>query len=283
MEGRRIFPELTVDDNLRAGGFTRKNKAELKASYERVMELFPVLAQRRKSTAGYLSGGEQQMLAIGRALMASPRLLLLDEPSLGLAPLIVEQIRDDHRRDQRPGHERPLVEQNATMALSIAGHGYVMENGKVVKDGPADELLEDQDIQEFYLGMGERGDVVPRRQELPPRKKRWSRVTEHSSRSTDLTLRFGGVTALDDVSFDVGDGELFAVIGPNGAGQDVDLQLPQRGVPPAGGPHPARRHRADRQAAARRRRPWASPARSRTSACSPTSTSSTTSCSAATT
>lgn len=174
MEGRRIFAELTVDENLRAGGFTRRNKAELKASYDRVMELFPALQGRRKSTAGYLSGGEQQMLAIGRALMASPRLLLLDEPSLGLAPLIVEQIRSIIVDINRAGTSVLLVEQNATMALSVADHGFVLEHGKVVKEGPARELLADKDIQEFYLGVGDAGRRSFRDVKSYRRRKRWS-------------------------------------------------------------------------------------------------------------
>jgi branched-chain amino acid transport system ATP-binding protein len=153
MEGRRIFAELTVDENLRVGGYT--NKAGLAANHEWVMELFPVLQQRRRSVAGYLSGGEQQMLAIGRALMSSPRLLLLDEPSLGLAPLVVEQIREIVVDINAQGTSVLLVEQNATMALSIADHGYVLEHGRVVRDGPGQELLADKDIREFYLGMGQ--------------------------------------------------------------------------------------------------------------------------------
>jgi branched-chain amino acid transport system ATP-binding protein len=174
MEGRRIFAELTVDENLRAGGFTRKDKSELRASYERVMTLFPRLAERRKAIAGYLSGGEQQMLAIGRALMQSPRLLLLDEPSLGLAPLIVQQIRQIIVEINEAGTSVLLVEQNATMALSIAHHGYVVEQGRVVKDGAGADLLADQDIQEFYLGVGEAGRRSFRDAKSYRRKKRWS-------------------------------------------------------------------------------------------------------------
>ncbi len=174
MEGRRIFAELSVDDNLRAGGFSRKDRGELKASYDRVMELFPILSDRRRSTAGYLSGGEQQMLAIGRALMASPRLLLLDEPSLGLAPKIVEQIRSIIIDINAQGTSVLIVEQNAMMALSIAGHGFVLENGKVVLDGPATELMENQDVRESYLGMGEQGRTSFRDVKSYRRKKRWS-------------------------------------------------------------------------------------------------------------
>ena len=174
MEGRRIFASLSVDDNLRAGAFTRRDRDEVKNNYERVMELFPRLGERRKSIAGYLSGGEQQMLAIGRALMASPRVLLLDEPSLGLAPLIVEQIRDIVVDINKQGTTVLLVEQNATMALSIADHGYVLETGRVVKDGPGQELLADKDIQEFYLGVGEAGRKSFRDVKTYRRKKKWS-------------------------------------------------------------------------------------------------------------
>jgi len=174
MEGRRIFAELTVDENLRAGAFTRHSKAEVREGYERVLDLFPRLAERRGATAGYLSGGEQQMLAIGRALMAQPRVMLLDEPSLGLAPKLVEQIRDIVVELNRQGTSVLLVEQNATMALSIASYGYVMETGKVVKDGPAAELMADRDIREFYLGIGEAGRRSYRDVKSYRRRKRWS-------------------------------------------------------------------------------------------------------------
>ncbi|MFC4005383.1 ABC transporter ATP-binding protein [Prauserella oleivorans] len=174
MEGRRIFAEITVDENLRAGAFTRGSRTEVRESYARVLDLFPVLAQRRKSIAGYLSGGEQQMLAIGRALMARPRLLLLDEPSLGLAPKLVEQVRDIIATINHQGTSVLLVEQNAVMALSIAHSGYVLETGKVVKDGRAAELLADSDIREFYLGAGpgERRSFAEVKSYR--RKKRWS-------------------------------------------------------------------------------------------------------------
>jgi branched-chain amino acid transport system ATP-binding protein len=175
MEGRRTFAELTVDENLRAGAYTKGKGAETKANFERVLTMFPVLARRRRSVAGYLSGGEQQMLVIGRALMQSPRLLLLDEPSLGLAPLVVEQVRDVISEVNRAGTSVVLVEQNATMALSIADVGYVLENGRVVKDGPGAELRDDPDIREFYLGIAG-GEERQSFRELKSyrRKKRWS-------------------------------------------------------------------------------------------------------------
>jgi branched-chain amino acid transport system ATP-binding protein len=174
MEGRRIFAELTVDENLRTGAFTRRDKAGVAESYQRAMDLFPVLQKRRRDTAGYLSGGEQQMLAIGRALMAEPTILLLDEPSLGLAPLVVEQIRDIIVQVNELGTSVLLVEQNATMALSIADEGYVLEHGRIVKDGPGKVLLEDKDIREFYLGMGEAGRRSFRDVKTYRRKKSWS-------------------------------------------------------------------------------------------------------------
>lgn len=151
MEGRRIFAELTVDENLATGAFT--NRSNEKKNYDRIMELFPVLKERHDQTAGYLSGGEQQMLAIGRAMMAEPKLLILDEPSLGLAPLLVEQVRDVIVDINSEGTSVLLIEQNAAMALSIANSGYIMETGKIVMDGDAEKLRNDEDVQEFYLGL----------------------------------------------------------------------------------------------------------------------------------
>ena len=174
MEGRRVFEDLSVEENLRCGAFTRP-RGEFAESLEKVYGYFPRLKERRKQLAGYMSGGEQQMLAIGRAVMAKPSLLLLDEPSLGLAPLLVEEIFEIVKRINK--QERVtvlLVEQNARAALSVAGHGYIMENGRIVLDGKAGELLGNADVQEFYLGMGGQGtkrgyrDVKHYR-----RRKRW--------------------------------------------------------------------------------------------------------------
>ena len=174
MEGRRIFAELTVEENLRAGAYTVTSRQKISEAHERVVSLFPVLASRSRSTAGYLSGGEQQMLAIGRALMTSPKLLVLDEPSLGLAPLLVQQIRDIIETVNKQGTSVLLVEQNATMALSIANRGYVLENGRIVRDGSSDELLQDDDIKEFYLGVGEAGRRSFKDVKTYRRRKRWS-------------------------------------------------------------------------------------------------------------
>ncbi|MFI6292363.1 ABC transporter ATP-binding protein [Nonomuraea sp. NPDC050790] len=169
MEGRRILAELTVEENLRVGGHTAAE-----SHLDRVYTLFPVLAERRRSVSGYLSGGEQQMLAVGRALMAGPAYLLLDEPSLGLAPALVAQIRDLIVEINKQGTTVLLVEQNATMALSIAAHGYVMETGKIVMDKPAAALLADEDIREFYLGLGAEGAARSFREvKHYKRRKRW--------------------------------------------------------------------------------------------------------------
>ena len=174
MEGRRVFAELTVEENLTAGAFTVRDRNANTDAYERVMSLFPLLRTRRRHTAGYLSGGEQQMLAIGRALMADPRLLILDEPSLGLAPMLIEQIRDIIVDINAQGTSVLLIEQNAVMALSIAHYGYVMESGKVVMDGEPRKLLADEDVQEFYLGLRAEGDRKSFRDvKHYKRRKRW--------------------------------------------------------------------------------------------------------------
>lgn len=176
MEGRRVFAELTVEENLQTGAFTNKDKVSVKKAYDRTMELFPVLHERRDNIAGYLSGGEQQMLAIGRAMMANPKLLILDEPSLGLAPLLVEQIRDIVVEINQSGVSVLLIEQNAAMALSIADYGYIMETGKIVLDGDAEKLRQDEDVKEFYLGLhaGEDGERKSFRDvKHYKRRKRW--------------------------------------------------------------------------------------------------------------
>jgi branched-chain amino acid transport system ATP-binding protein len=151
-EGRQVFAPLSVEDNLRLGAWPRRN-ARLDAELASVYELFPVLASRRRISAGMLSGGEQQMLAIGRALMAKPRLLLLDEPSMGLAPMLVEQILDVVRGLKQAGLTVLLVEQNARAALAIADRGYVIETGRIATSGSSDELLADAQVQAAYLGV----------------------------------------------------------------------------------------------------------------------------------
>ncbi|MDO5502544.1 MAG: ABC transporter ATP-binding protein [Actinomycetia bacterium] len=172
MEGRRVFTEFTVEENLRVGAHTQGSSG-LQEKYDRIYEMFPVLAQRKNEHAGYLSGGEQQMLAIGRAMMSNPSYLLLDEPSLGLAPKIVEQIRDLIVSINAGGTGVLLIEQNAAMALSIADHGYVMENGLTVMDAPAETLRSDSDIQEFYLGGGAAEGRSLRDVKHYKRRKRW--------------------------------------------------------------------------------------------------------------
>ncbi|MBQ7173380.1 MAG: ABC transporter ATP-binding protein [Clostridia bacterium] len=151
-EGRRIFQELTVAENLRLGAYTRKSKAEINASMEEMYERFPILKERSKQIAGTLSGGEQQMLATTRALMSRPKLLLMDEPSMGLSPLFVNIIFDMIKKVNEEGTTVLLVEQNAKKALSIANRAYVLEIGKMVKTGTGKELLEDDSIRKAYLG-----------------------------------------------------------------------------------------------------------------------------------
>jgi branched-chain amino acid transport system ATP-binding protein len=151
-EGRRLFSRMTVEENLRLGAYTRNDEADIVADMDRVYELFPVLGERRRNKAGLFSGGEQQMLAIGRALMGKPRLLLLDEPSMGLAPLIVEQIFEIVRGINADGVSVLLVEQNARQALTLADRGYVLETGELVLSGSGRDLLADDRIRAAYLG-----------------------------------------------------------------------------------------------------------------------------------
>jgi branched-chain amino acid transport system ATP-binding protein len=152
-EGRRIFARLTVSENLEMGAYTRKRGPELTADLERVFTLFPRLKERRSQVGGTLSGGEQQMLATGRALMAHPRLLLMDEPSMGLAPVLVESIFDTIIQINKEGTTILLVEQNALMALTVASRGYVLETGEIVIQDTAEKLKDNKIIQKSYLGM----------------------------------------------------------------------------------------------------------------------------------
>ncbi|MGH8058920.1 MAG: ABC transporter ATP-binding protein [Candidatus Entotheonellia bacterium] len=154
MEGRRVFEHLTVEENLRTGAYTRRNGEAVQQDLERVYHYFPRLRERRSVKAGYISGGEQQMLAIGRGLMARPKLMLLDEPSMGLAPMLVREIFDIVARLNREENVAILLaEQNAAMALRVVHYGYVMESGRIVLDGEANMLRENEDVKEFYLGL----------------------------------------------------------------------------------------------------------------------------------
>jgi branched-chain amino acid transport system ATP-binding protein len=175
LEGRRVFEHLTVDENLNVGAFARKDRQAVKSDLEMVYNYFPRLKQLHKNIAGYLSGGEQQMLVIGRAMMARPKLMMLDEPSLGLAPLMVEEIFDIIKRFNTESKTSVLlVEQNVRIALSIAHVGYVMENGRVVLDGTADFLKNNEDVKEFYIGLSAMGTKKNYREvKHYRRRKRW--------------------------------------------------------------------------------------------------------------
>jgi branched-chain amino acid transport system ATP-binding protein len=175
MEGRHCFAHLTIEENLLTGAFTRRDGgAAIRADMERVYAYFPRLKERRSATAGYTSGGEQQMCAIGRALMSRPKMILLDEPSMGLAPQIVEEIFDIVRNlNQKEGVSFLLAEQNTNMALKYASYGYILESGRVVMDGDAKALAENEDVKEFYLGIAEGKRKSFRDVKHYKRRKRW--------------------------------------------------------------------------------------------------------------
>jgi branched-chain amino acid transport system ATP-binding protein len=175
MEGRRCFGHLTVEENLLAGAFTRTDgKAAIRDDLDLVYRYFPRLKERRSALAGYTSGGEQQMCAVGRALMSRPKMILLDEPSMGLAPQIVEEIFEIvHALNEKEKVSFLLAEQNTNMALRYASYGYILENGRVVLDGDAAHLSENEDVKEFYLGIGEAGRRSFRDVKHYKRRKRW--------------------------------------------------------------------------------------------------------------
>jgi branched-chain amino acid transport system ATP-binding protein len=175
LEGRHVFEHLTTEENLLVGAHNRRDRGAVKPAMEMVYNYFPRLKELRRNTAGYLSGGEQQMLVIGRAMMANPKLMMLDEPSLGLAPLMVEEIFDIIRRfNTEQKTSVLLVEQNVRIALSIANYGYVMENGRVVLDGTADFLKNNEDVKEFYMGLSTVGTKKSYREvKHYKRRKRW--------------------------------------------------------------------------------------------------------------
>jgi len=175
MEGRRIFDDLTVEENLTAATYAHAGRGSRPPGFDLVYQYFPRLHERRSARAGYLSGGEQQMLAIGRALVAEPKLILLDEPSLGLSPILVEEIFGIIARINREtGASMLLVEQNAAVAFAVAHYGYIMETGKIVLDGPTERLVRDADVREFYLGTGgHEGSRSYRDIKHYKRRKRW--------------------------------------------------------------------------------------------------------------
>jgi len=233
-EARRIFGSMTVEENLRAGAFGRKGmrRAERAVATDEVYELFPRLAERRAQRAGLMSGGEQQMLAIGRALMAAPKLLLLDEPSLGLAPKIVDQIGEIVREINRGGTAVVLVEQNAAMALQVADRAYVLEVGGIALEGDAAQLSASDEVRERYVGISTTtttatADAPEPEPVLAPPVERFTSAgrTPEPLVVEDVCVRFGGLLALDAVSLVVRPGTTHAVIGPNGAGKSTLLNV----------------------------------------------------------
>ena len=175
MEGRHVFEHLTTEENLLTGAYTRRDgRSNIQQDLEKVYTYFPRLKERRSSQAGYVSGGEQQMIAIGRALMSRPKMILLDEPSMGLAPQLVQEIFEIVKQlNEQEGVSMLLAEQNTNMALKYAHYGYILENGRVVMDGTGSHLRENTDVKEFYLGMGAKGRKNFRDVKHYRRRKRW--------------------------------------------------------------------------------------------------------------
>ncbi|MFI5960321.1 ATP-binding cassette domain-containing protein [Cryptosporangium sp. NPDC051539] len=215
LEGRQTVMELTIEENLKVGGYTRRGGGSAEV-LERVLELFPVLRKRFRDRAGYLSGGEQQMLVIGRALMQEPTVLVLDEPGLGLSPKMAAHIYDLIRQINSDGVGVLLIEQNANAALEVSDYAYLLDSGRVELEGTAADVAADDHVKDSYLGLGEGAGSYRRVLNLPEPTD-----SESPDRLVveNLGLKIGGIKAISDVSFSVRDGEFFAVIGPNGAGK----------------------------------------------------------------
>jgi ABC-type branched-subunit amino acid transport system ATPase component len=224
-EGRRVFADLTVEENLRAGGLARRGRDARTQARERVYELFPRLHERRAQRAGLLSGGEQQMLAIGRALMAEPRVLLLDEPSLGLAPQLVQRIGEIVVKINEQGVAVVLVEQNAALALGVADHAYVLEVGRVTLSGKVAELQRSDEVRERYLGIAGTAAEQRAATAAAPSDGAPARREPRELCAEGLAVRFGGLAALADVSLTLAPDTTHALIGPNGAGKSTLLNV----------------------------------------------------------